>query len=115
MVDLDADPADNVKALAKAKGVEVELINVCVLDRPRHAEIIAKVREVGARVTLITDGDIAGVIHCTDPATGIDMYMGTGGAPEGVMTAPFPELNPVRELSLESHLLAGPDHRLTTV
>lgn len=87
LVDLDADPADNVKALAKAKGVEVELINVCVLDRPRHAEIIAKVREVGARVTLITDGDIAGVIHCTDPATGIDMYMGTGGAPEGVLAA----------------------------
>ncbi len=87
LVDLDADPADNVKALAKAKGVDVELINVCVLDRPRHAEIIAKVREVGARVTLITDGDIAGVIHCTDPATGIDMYMGTGGAPEGVLAA----------------------------
>lgn len=87
LVDLDADPADNVKALAKAKGVAVELINVCVLDRPRHAEIIAKVREVGARVTLITDGDIAGVIHCTDPATGIDMYMGTGGAPEGVLAA----------------------------
>ncbi|MGB1550428.1 MAG: class II fructose-bisphosphatase [Parvibaculales bacterium] len=87
LVDLDADPADNVKALAKAKGVDVELINVCVLDRPRHAEIIAKVREVGACVTLITDGDIAGVIHCTDPATGIDMYMGTGGAPEGVLAA----------------------------
>ena len=73
--------------MAKAKGVAVELINVCVLDRPRHAEIIAKVRGVGARVTLITDGDIAGVIHCTDPATGIDMYMGTGGAPEGVLAA----------------------------
>jgi fructose-1,6-bisphosphatase II / sedoheptulose-1,7-bisphosphatase len=87
LVDLDADPADNVKALAKAKGVGVELVNVCVLDRPRHAEIIAKVREVGARVTLITDGDIAGVIHCTDPATGIDMYIGTGGAPEGVLAA----------------------------
>ena len=67
--------------------MDVELINVCVLDRPRHAEIIAKVREVGARVTLITDGDIAGVIHCTDPATGIDMYIGTGGAPEGVLAA----------------------------
>jgi fructose-1,6-bisphosphatase II / sedoheptulose-1,7-bisphosphatase len=87
LVDLDADPADNVKALAKAKGVDVALVNVCVLDRPRHAEIIAKVREVGARVTLISDGDIAGVIHCTDPATGIDMYIGTGGAPEGVLAA----------------------------
>ncbi|MDA9581540.1 class II fructose-bisphosphatase [Alphaproteobacteria bacterium] len=87
LIDLDADPADNVKALAKAKGVGVELVNVCILDRPRHAEIIAKVREAGARVTLISDGDIAGVIHCTDPATGIDMYLGTGGAPEGVLAA----------------------------
>jgi fructose-1,6-bisphosphatase II / sedoheptulose-1,7-bisphosphatase len=87
LVDLDADPAENLKALAKAKGVGVELVNVCILDRPRHAEIIAKVREAGARVTLISDGDIAGVIHCTDPATGIDMYLGTGGAPEGVLAA----------------------------
>lgn len=87
LVDLDADPVDNVKALAKAKGVDVSLINVCILDRPRHAEIISKVREAGARVTLISDGDIAGVIHCTDPSTGIDMYMGTGGAPEGVLAA----------------------------
>lgn len=87
LVDLDADPADNVKALAKAKGVDVALVNVCILDRPRHSELIAKVREAGARVTLITDGDIAGVIHCTDPSTGIDMYMGTGGAPEGVLAA----------------------------
>ena len=87
LVDLDADPAENVKALAKSKGVGVELVNVCILDRPRHAEIIAKVREAGARVTLISDGDIAGVIHCTDPATGIDMYLGTGCAPEGVLAA----------------------------
>ncbi|MDG2496507.1 MAG: class II fructose-bisphosphatase [Alphaproteobacteria bacterium] len=86
-VDLDADPADNVKAVAKAKGVDVGLVNVCILDRPRHAEMIGKVRAAGARVTLISDGDIAGVIHCTDPSTGIDMYMGTGGAPEGVLAA----------------------------
>lgn len=86
-VDLDADPADNVKAVAKAKGVDVGLVNVCILDRPRHAEMIGKVREAGARVNLISDGDIAGVIHCTDPSTGIDMYMGTGGAPEGVLAA----------------------------
>jgi len=86
LVDLDADPADNVKAVAKAKGCDVALVNVCILDRPRHAEMIAKVREAGARVTLIS-GDIAGIIHCTDPATGIDMYMGTGGAPEGVLAA----------------------------
>ena len=87
LVDLDADPVDNVKAVAKAKGVGVELVNVCILDRPRHSDIIAKVREAGARVTLISDGDIAGVIHCTDPNTGIDMYMGIGGAPEGVLAA----------------------------
>ncbi|MGI9439555.1 MAG: class II fructose-bisphosphatase [Parvibaculales bacterium] len=87
LVDLDADPKDNVRALAKAKGVDVALINVCILDRPRHAEMIAKVREAGARITLISDGDIAGVIHTTDPSTAIDLYMGTGGAPEGVLAA----------------------------
>lgn len=87
LVDLDADPVDNVNAVAKAKGVGVELVNVCILDRPRHADIIAKVREAGAQVSLISDGDIAGVIHCTDPNTGIDMYMGVGGAPEGVLAA----------------------------
>ena len=87
LVDLDADAGDNVKAVAKAKGCDVALVNVCILDRPRHAEMIAKVREAGARVTLISDGDIAGIIHCTDPSTGIDMYMGTGGAPEGVLAA----------------------------
>ncbi len=87
LVDLDADPGDNVRAVAKAKACDIALVNVCILDRPRHAEMIAKVREAGARVTLISDGDIAGVIHTTDPSTGIDMYMGTGGAPEGVLAA----------------------------
>ena len=87
LVDLDADPAENVRAVASAKGVDVALVNVCILDRPRHAEMIAKVREVGARVTLISDGDIAGIIHTTDQSTGIDLYMGTGGAPEGVLAA----------------------------
>ena len=83
--DLDASPADNVRAIAKAKGVEPSEITVCVLDRPRHAEIIASLRSVGARVALITDGDVAGVIHTADPATGIDLYIGQGGAPEGVL------------------------------
>jgi fructose-1,6-bisphosphatase II / sedoheptulose-1,7-bisphosphatase len=86
-VDLDAKPDDNVRSLAKAKGVEPSQICVCILDRPRHAEIIKAVRSTGARVTLITDGDIAGVIYTTDPSTGIDMYMGIGGAPEGVLAA----------------------------
>lgn len=87
VVDLDADPRDNILALAKAKGVKPNQIKACVLDRPRHADIINKVREVGAAVCLIPDGDIAGVIHCAEPATGIDIYMGQGGAPEGVLAA----------------------------
>jgi len=87
LVDLDRDPAENVRLLAKAKGVDVEHITVCVLDRPRHAELIAKLRAVGARVALISDGDVAGVINTTDPETKIDMYIGQGGAPEGVLAA----------------------------
>ena len=87
IVDLDADPRDNILALAKAKGVRPQEIKACILDRPRHAEIIAKVREAGAAVALISDGDIAGVIHTSDPETGIDIYMGQGGAPEGVLAA----------------------------
>ena len=86
-VDLDAKPDDNVRSLAKAKGVAPSEICVCILDRPRHAKMIEAVRSTGARVTLITDGDIAGVIYTTDPTTGIDMYMGIGGAPEGVLAA----------------------------
>ena len=85
IIDLDKSPADNVRDIAKAKGVEPSEITVCVLDRPRHAEIIASLRSVGCRVALITDGDVAGVIHTADPATGIDLYIGQGGAPEGVL------------------------------
>ncbi len=85
VIDLDASPADNVKALARAKGVAPEQITVCVLDRPRHAEIISSLRSVGARVYLITDGDVAGVINTADPLTGVDLYIGQGGAPEGVL------------------------------
>ena len=85
VIDLDKSPADNVRALAKAKGVAPSEITVCVLDRPRHAEIIASLRDVGARVYLITDGDVAGVMNTADPDTGVDMYVGQGGAPEGVL------------------------------
>jgi fructose-1,6-bisphosphatase II / sedoheptulose-1,7-bisphosphatase len=85
VIDLDRSPADNIKAIAEAKGVAATEITVCVLDRPRHAEIIAKVRAAGARIHLITDGDVAGVINTTDPSTGIDLYLGSGGAPEGVL------------------------------
>jgi fructose-1,6-bisphosphatase II / sedoheptulose-1,7-bisphosphatase len=85
IVDLDASPEDNVRALAKAKGCKPEEITVCVLDRPRHAGIIASLRGIGARVYLITDGDVAGAMHTTDPETGIDLYLGQGGAPEGVL------------------------------
>ncbi|MDB5422100.1 MAG: glpX [Brevundimonas sp.] len=87
VVDLENSPAENVRALAQAKGVAPEDIAVCVLDRPRHAPLIAALREVGARVVLISDGDVAGVIHTTEPETGIDMYLGSGGAPEGVLAA----------------------------
>ena len=88
IVDLDASPKENVTKLAEAKGVAVSEITACVLDRPRHAEIIASLREAGAAVRLITDGDVAGVIHTANPAdTGIDIYIGTGGAPEGVLAA----------------------------
>ena len=85
LIDLDRSPAENVRAMAAAKGVETTEITVCVLDRPRHAEIIASLREAGARVHLITDGDVAGVINTADPDTGIDLYLGQGGAPEGVL------------------------------
>jgi fructose-1,6-bisphosphatase II / sedoheptulose-1,7-bisphosphatase len=87
VIDLDADPVENILALAKAKGVEPSEITACVLDRPRHAAIIEGVRKAGAAVRLITDGDIAGVIATTDPTTGVDIYIGQGGAPEGVLAA----------------------------
>jgi len=88
LVDLDASPTDNLKALAEAKGVPVSEITVCILDRPRHGKLIEEVRAAGAALRLIGDGDIAGVIHVTEPLeTGIDVYMGVGGAPEGVLAA----------------------------
>src|SRR5687767_52357 len=87
VVDLDAPAEENILALAKAKGVKPEAINAILLDRPRHAALIAGVRKTGAAVTLISDGDVAGVIHCAEPKTGIDIYLGIGGAPEGVLAA----------------------------
>lgn len=88
VVSLDMSPSERVNALAKAKGVPPSEIMVCLLERPRHEEILAELREVGARVRLITDGDVAGVIHTAETEqTGIDMYMGQGGAPEGVLAA----------------------------
>ncbi|MDX2307827.1 MAG: class II fructose-bisphosphatase [Hyphomicrobium sp.] len=87
IVDLDRSPAENVKAVAKAKGVDVGDLVVCILDRPRHSELINAVRATGARIQLITDGDVAGVIATSEAHTGIDLYMGSGGAPEGVLAA----------------------------
>ncbi|WP_286828450.1 MULTISPECIES: class II fructose-bisphosphatase [Kordiimonas] len=87
VIDLDKTPTENVKAVADAKGKAVEDMMVCVLDRPRHAEIIKELRALGCGVALIGDGDIAGVIATTDPKTGIDLYMGSGGAPEGVLAS----------------------------
>ncbi|MBX6329393.1 MAG: class II fructose-bisphosphatase [Pseudolabrys sp.] len=87
VVDLDAPPEENILNLAKAKGVKPSEITAIMLDRPRHADLIASVRKTGAAISLISDGDIAGVIHCADPKTGIDIYLGIGGAPEGVLAA----------------------------
>ncbi len=88
LVTLDMSPRERVTALAKVKGCSPSDITVCVLERPRHEDMIAEIRSTGAAIRLITDGDVAGVMHCAEPhLTGIDMYMGTGGAPEGVLAA----------------------------
>jgi fructose-1,6-bisphosphatase II / sedoheptulose-1,7-bisphosphatase len=87
LVDLDEEPAVNLKNLSKAKKVDVSDLVACVLDRPRHNEIIGKLREAGARVMLIGDGDVSGVIATSRPDSGVDIYLGTGGAPEGVLAA----------------------------
>ncbi len=85
VIDLDRSPSDNIRAIAEAKGVAAKDIVVCVLDRPRHEGLIAELRALGCGVVLIGDGDVAGVIATTDPDTTIDVYMGSGGAPEGVL------------------------------
>ncbi len=87
LVDLDAEPADNLAKLARARKLAVSDLVVCILDRPRHNELIAKVREAGARIMLIGDGDVSGVIATSRPDSGVDIYMGIGGAPEGVLAA----------------------------
>ncbi len=87
VVDLDEGPAKNLRKLAKAKGVEVGDLVVCILDRPRHNDLIARTRDAGARIMLIRDGDVAGVIATTQPESGVDIYMGIGGAPQGVLAA----------------------------
>jgi fructose-1,6-bisphosphatase II / sedoheptulose-1,7-bisphosphatase len=88
VVTMDMTPSERVSALAAAKGASTEDITVCVLERPRHEEMIAELRTTGCAIRLITDGDVAGVIHCAEAEkTGIDMYMGSGGAPEGVLAA----------------------------
>ncbi len=87
VVDIDASPAENLKNLAKAKDVAVSDLVACILDRPRHSELIAKTREAGARIMLIGDGDVSGVIATSQPESGVDIYLGSGGAPEGVLAA----------------------------
>jgi fructose-1,6-bisphosphatase II / sedoheptulose-1,7-bisphosphatase len=86
-IDLSRSPSENVRAIAKAKGVDPSEIIACVLERPRHEAIIAELRALGCGIKLIPDGDVAGVIATADPETGIDVYMGSGGAPEGVLAA----------------------------
>lgn len=88
LVDLDMSPSERIATFAKAKGCDANDVNVCILERPRHKDMIDEVRSTGAGIRLITDGDVAGVMHCAEPdQTGIDMYMGSGGAPEGVLAA----------------------------
>jgi fructose-1,6-bisphosphatase II / sedoheptulose-1,7-bisphosphatase len=87
VINIDDAPKANLKNLALAKGCEITDLVTIILDRPRHEELIAKVRETGARIQLIGDGDVAGIIAATQPGTGVDIYMGTGGAPEGVLAA----------------------------
>ncbi len=88
LIYLDASPEENIRALAKAKGVPVSEITACIMDRPRHEKLIEAVRATGAAIRLIGDGDVAGIIHTTAPEeTGIDIYIGIGGAPEGVLAA----------------------------
>jgi fructose-1,6-bisphosphatase II / sedoheptulose-1,7-bisphosphatase len=87
VVDLDEEPARNLRELARAKKTEVSDLVACILDRPRHADLIAKVRAAGARIMLISDGDVSGVIATTRPESGVDLYLGSGGAPEGVLAA----------------------------
>lgn len=87
VIDLNKSVTDNVKSVAMAKGVAPSDIIVCVLDRPRHEAIIDELRGLGCGVMLIPDGDVAGVIAVTNPETTVDLYMGTGGAPEGVLAA----------------------------
>jgi len=87
VVDLDEEPGKNLANLAKGKGTDISDVVACILDRPRHAELIAKVREAGARIMLIDDGDVSGVIATTRTQSGVDIYLGSGGAPEGVLAA----------------------------
>ncbi len=87
IIDLDREPGENLQALAEAKGVAVSDLVVCMLDRPRHGEMIAKIREAGARIRLILDGDVIGVIATCQPEAGVDMFLGIGAAPQGVLAA----------------------------
>jgi fructose-1,6-bisphosphatase II / sedoheptulose-1,7-bisphosphatase len=88
LVDLDASPEDNIMAVAKAKGCKPGEVTALVMDRPRHADLISRLRKIGCAIRLITDGDVVGVIQTTQPEkTGVDIYLGIGGAPEGVLAA----------------------------
>lgn len=87
MVDLSAPIAENIRRVAKAKNSSVSDVTVCILDRPRHAQIVQEVRDAGARIRFISDGDVAGAIAAARPTTGVDMLLGIGGTPEGIIAA----------------------------
>ena len=87
VIDIEAPPAANIRAVARTKGMPVSSVTVCILDRPRHENLIKKVRQAGARIKLITDGDVSGALQTALPEGGVDILMGIGGTPEGVITA----------------------------
>jgi fructose-1,6-bisphosphatase II len=87
VIDITAPVADNIRRVAHAKGGKVSDVTVCILDRPRHQELVHEVREAGARIKFISDGDVAGAISAARPDTGVDMLMGIGGTPEGIIAA----------------------------
>src|SRR5690606_4593527 len=117
-VDLTVPVAENIRRVAKAKNTDVSDVTVCILDRPRHAQLVDEVRRAGARIRFITDGDVAGAIATARPTTGVDMLLGIGGTPEGIIAAaamkgmggaPQGRLGPKDDAARAKALAAGPD------
>ncbi len=125
VIDLDAGPEDNLRAVAEARRLRVRDLVVCILDRPRHGDLIERVRTSGARIMLIADGDVSGILATVDPDSGVDMYLGVGGAPQGVLAAAalycvggqmqgrMVVRHPDERRKLVDHGMTDPDHKYT--